>query len=279
VNCSEVQDCLSAYFDGELADNEQRAVAAHLEGCSACGEGLAVFGKLSEMSASLADPQAPSHLWHDLEAKLDNDERQKLTTVSPPSRSQRSPTRLFAVAATLLILFGLGVAGSKIWFSADENDHLSINFEHYLEEIDKNPEGAQQILLTKYDGRPTTVQQAALKLQYEPVIAKGLPSGCSLKDVYLLDMPCCTCAQAVCRCDDGQHIAVFEHDLDQPVWFADRPSINCLCEGKPTSIVQIDDRLAATWKQGNRYITVIGARNLEDVTRFVAHLSGSKSGG
>ncbi|REJ65759.1 MAG: hypothetical protein DWQ31_17645 [Planctomycetota bacterium] len=282
VNCSEVQERLSAYFDGELADEEQTAVAAHLEGCSACGEELAVFGRLSEMSASLADPQAPPALWNDLEAKLDNDEEQKpmpSVAVAPPSRSQRFPPRLFAVAATVLVAVGLGVAGYKIWFSPDEHDHLAINFEHYLEEFDKNPEKAQQILLAKYNGRPTTVQQAAAKLQYEPVIAKGLPSGCSLKDVYLLDMPCCTCAQAVCRCDDGQHIAVFEHDLDQPVWFGDRPSIDCLCDGKPTNIVQIDDRLAATWKQGNRYITIIGARDLEDVTRFVAHLSGPKPNG
>lgn len=275
MNCSEVQERLSAYFDGELADEEQTVVAAHLEGCASCGEELAVFGKLSEMSAALADPQAPSHLWNDLEAKLDNDQQQKPMPASPPSRSQRFPTRFLAVAATLLIAVGLGVVGYKMWYSADEHDHLAINFEHYLEEFDKNPEKAQQILLAKYDGRPTTVQQAAAKLRYEPVIAKGLPSGCSLENVYLLDMPCCTCAQAVCRCNAGQHIAVFEHDDDQPVWFGDRPSINCLCDGKPTNIVQIDDRLAATWKQRNRYITVIGARDLEEVTRFVAHLSDS----
>lgn len=281
MNCSEVQERLSAYFDGELADDEQTAVAAHLEGCSACGKQLAVFGRLSKMSAALTDPQSPPALWNDLEAKLDNDEEHKpmSATLAPPSRAPRFPMRLFAVAASLLVAVGLGVVGYKTWFPADEHDHLAINFEHYLDEFDKNPQKAQQVLLTKYDGRPTTVQKAAATLPYEPAIARGLPSGCSFEDVYLLDMPCCTCAQAVCRCDDSQHIAVFEHDEDQPAWFGDRPSINCLCDGKPTNIVQIDDRLAATWKQENRYITVIGARDLEDVTRFVAHLSGSKPNG
>lgn len=278
MNCSEVQDRLSAYFDGELTADEQSTVAAHLEGCSACGEELTAFGKLSEISAGLTTPQAPSHLWNELEAKLDNDAENK-PTLAPPSLLQRLPRTVVAVAASLLVAVGLGIAGYSYWFATDEHEHLAINFEHYLEEFDRNPEKAQQILLANYNGQPTTVQEAAAKLKYEPVIAKGLPSGCSLKDVYMLDMPCCSCAQAVCHCDNGRPIAIFEHDIDQPVWFGDRPSINCLCDGKPTSIVQIDDRLAATWKQGNRYVTIIGARDLEDVTRFVAHLSGPKPNG
>lgn len=279
MNCSEVQQHLSACFDGELADEVRATVGAHLENCSACAEELAVFEKLSEMSAAWKDLQAPPPRWNDLEAKLDGEEERASVPLPPPSRSQRFPARLLAVAATVLMAFGFGVFAYNARFSPDEHPHLAINFEHYLEEFDKSPEKAQQILLAQYEGRLTTVEEAASTLRYEPVIARGLPSGCSLENVYLLDMPCCTCPQAVCKCDDGRQIAVFEHHEDQPVWFGDRPTIHCLCNGKPTSIVQIDDRLAATWKQAGRYITVVGARDLEDVTRFVAHLSGSKPGG
>jgi len=280
VNCPEVQQKLSAYFDGELPNEVQVPVAAHLEDCSTCAEDLAAFGKLSDLSAALTDPQAPAHQWNDLEAKLDGEEKDSMPTPSsPPNHSQRFPARFLAMAATLLIAVGLGVANYQTWFSADKHDRLAINFDHYLEEFDQNPEKAQQILLAKYEGRPATVQQATATLRYEPAIARGLPSGCSLEDVFLLDMPCCTCAQAIYKLDDGQLIAVFEHDEDQPVWFGDRPTIDCLCDGKPTSIVQIGTRLAATWKQGNRYITIIGARDLEDVTQLVAHLSGSKPNG
>jgi hypothetical protein len=146
-----------------------------------------------------------------------------------------------------------------------------------LDEFENRPEEAQQILLTSYEGRPTSLQEAASVLGYLPVVAKGLPPGYTLDQAYLLKMPCCTCTQVVCRKVDGHSIAIFEHDTDQPMWFGHRPTLDCICHDMPTSVVQVGDQLAATWKIGQRFITIIGANDLEEVTQFVEYLSGSNA--
>ncbi len=279
MNCSEVHDQLSAYFDGELPVEVESQIASHLEECSACAQELAIYDKLSGLSASLEDPPVPVAMWEQLESEFDRKQEPIARPVSPAVRELRFSRKLWTIVALFLVATGLSFFAYREWFSHGEHDHLAINFEHYLEEFDENPHAAQQILMTKYAGQRTTIEKAAQVLKYEPVIAKGLPSGCTLESVYLLDMPCCQCAQAVCKCHGDQHIAVFEHNLDQPVWFGDRPVVNCLCHGKETSVIQVNDRLAATWKEGNRFITIIGARDLEEVTRFVAHFSGTKTNG
>ena len=114
--------------------------------------------------------------------------------------------------------------------------------------------------------------------QRHSLVTKGLPPGYTLDKVYLLKMPCCTCTQVVCRKEDGQSISIFEHDADQPVWFGRRPTVECRCHDMPTSVVQVGDRLAATWKNGQRYVTIIGANDLKEVTDFVAYLSGMNTG-
>ena len=73
-------------------------------------------------------------------------------------------------------------------------------------------------------------------------------------------------------------LCVFEHDDDQPLWFGDRPTSSKVFFGKPTRLVQVDGCLAATWQQERRHITVIGAKDVEEVTRLVAHFSEHSTG-
>lgn len=274
MNCSEVKERLSAYHDGELPPEEAAQVAAHLADCSSCAEELASFEHLSGLSRRLTDPPVPAHLWDELQAQLDAGEISKVLPWQPwPTRI---PGTLVALAAAVLLALGVG-----IFFStprhADENEQLTANFASYLEDFAERPEKAQRVLLTKYEGRPATLAEAANELGYEPLAAMGLPAGYSLENAYLLKMPCCTCAQVVCKNRRGKSIAIFEHNVDQPMWFGDRPSINCVCQDMPTSVTQVGDRLAASWKAGKRYITVIGASDLDEVSEFVAHFSGSGS--
>jgi anti-sigma factor RsiW len=44
--CEPFRDLLGAYLDGELPTDERRRVAAHAEGCAACGEALADYGRI-----------------------------------------------------------------------------------------------------------------------------------------------------------------------------------------------------------------------------------------
>ncbi len=272
MNCSEVQKHHSAYHDSELSQSEAARVAAHVAECSSCKEELASFGRLSELSRRLTDPPVPAHLWEELRSKLDAPAEPK--SVLARLLPDRVRSKLPALAATILVAAGIGGVTYQTWFSP-EYDHLAMNFAQYLDEYAKRPDNAQQVLLAKYDGRPITAEKAAKVLGYEPVATQGLPPECSLEKIYLLNMPCCTCVQILCKNKDGRSIAIFEHSIDHPVTFGDRPTIECLCHDMPTSVMQVGDRLAATWKEGQRSITIIGATDLDEVTEFVAHFKGA----
>lgn len=277
MNCSDVQQRLSAYHDGELPPAEATQVASHLAGCASCAEELASFEQLSGLSQRLTDPPVPAQLWEQLHSQLDAGE--KLTPLPVRPWLSRIPSTWVAIAATVLVLLGMGVFFSSPR-NATENRQLTANFAAYLQDFAERPEQAQQVLLAKYEGRPATFQEAAHELGYEPLAASGLPPGCSVENVYLLKMPCCTCAQVVCKNRQGKSVAIFEHNVAQPMWFGDCPSIQCICQEMPTNVTQVGNRLAATWKAGKRYITVIGASDLDEISEFVAHFGGSttKSG-
>lgn len=275
MNCSKTQECLSAYHDNELSPDAAEQVAAHLAGCPTCAEELASFQQITELSQKLTDPPVPSPRWSELQTKLDPSAQATASVVRPLAPPFTG--KIFALAATVLVAVGFwGVY--QVWFPAERHGHLAMNFSHYLEEFSERPDIAQQTLLAKYNGRPIALAEAAEALGYEPVAARGLPPGYSVKEVHLIKMPCCMCAQVICTNKAGESIAVFEHAIDQPVWFGDRPSESCLCDEVPTNVRQIGNRLAATWKEGERHITIIGATDLNEVTEFVAHFKNTSSG-
>lgn len=271
MNCSEAQSCLSAYHDGELSSEAAAEVAGHIATCPACTVELEVFRTLSSMTRRLTDPPVPTDDWERLNAKLMPNRK----NASFPASIAR---RRLAVAAAILVVSSIGVACYKAWHTSQDQFRIAQTFERFLERFDKQPETAQQILLADYEGQATTLQQAPDVLGYEPVIAKEPPPGCTSHEAYLLSMPCCRCMEIVCKQEDGHSIAIFEHDTKRPGWFGERNSIECLCHAVPTNVTQIGNELAATWKNGKRYLTVIGARDLDEVTRLVAFYSAFTSG-
>ncbi len=275
MNCAEVQERFSSFHDNQLSQDEAALVATHMTNCSSCAEELVSFQRLSGLARRLTDPPAPAHMWEELQEKLESH-------VKPSPDFSRIfqyyvSARHLALAATILVAVGMGAVAYQAWFSPGY-DHLAVNFAQYLQEFPERPDDAQQILLAKFDGRSITLAEATKILGYEPIAAKGLPPGYSLEEVHLLNMPCCTCTQVICTNKAGESIAIFEHAIDQPVWFGDRPTVECLCHDTPTSVRRVGDRLAATWKEGERYITIIGATDLNEVSDFVAHFKESNSG-
>jgi len=274
VNCSEVQERLSQFLDNELSEDEAARMASHMTNCSSCAAELTSFQQLSRMSRRLIDPSVPAHIWEGLQPKLDSPEEPNV--ILAHDRPRLIPSRFLAIAATILVAAGIGVIAYQAWDSPGQK-HLTMNFAQYVEQFSKQPEEAQQVLLANYYGRPMTLQEATDALGYEPAAAKGIPPDYTIEKVYLLKMPCCGCAQVVCKNKEGQSIAIFEHNTDQPVSFGDRPTVEYVCHDKPTSVVQMGDHLAATWKEGRRSITIIGATDLNEITKFVAHFKGTSS--
>jgi hypothetical protein len=150
-------------------------------------------------------------------------------------------------------------------------------FNQYLGEFHTHPEQAQEVLRSRYDGRPLGSGSLGTG-QFTPNAPQALPHGFTRLGTYVLDMPCCTCTQTIYKNAAGDVLALFEHSENQRMWFGNRPIIEATCDGQSTLVVQLHDRLAASWKCGPRHLTVIGARNIEQVAELVAFLDSQRSG-
>ena len=272
MDCTEVKELLSAYFDDELASEKRTAVAEHLAGCDECSTELAGFERLSELAGSLVTPMAPPQMWSQLEQQLEEDQTAQKVHLANRRPTQYFPAqRLVALAATLVVVVGLGWFGYSTWMGHDGHDGFTAEMGHYLEEFHRDPAAAQQFLLAKYDGQAVDAQQATSLVGYRPVIAEGMPDGYTVETTYVMKMPCCTCVQCLCKRSDGSTIVVFEHDDEEAKeWFGDRPEMSASCNGKQCRLVELDDRIAASWKHDKRNFTVVGLRDVAELTNLVA---------
>lgn len=262
MTCSEVREQLSAYYDGELAEPLREAVAEHLEQCARCRAEITGFRKLSELTAELRTPEPPAEMWQLLERQLD--------TGAKPVATRYVPWRVVTIAAVLLV----GASLSLLWWSMgrEESGHAEQDrsMAAFLQEFAFDPSRAQQTLVQKYEGQPLEAENAVEGLRYTPVATHAAPDGYKLQGAVVLKMPCCKCVQTIYTRGNGSAIAVFEHDDEQPAWFRPQPTITARCNGKPTTLVEVNRGLAATWKCGSRCITVIGANDINEVVRLMS---------
>jgi len=278
MKCHEAQELLSAYHDEELSGEVRTSAAEHIQSCPRCGEELAVFGEISAMAKGLDDPEPPDRIWAGIEAALDAD--REGAPISRPAAERKWSARkwrlgLFATAALVLMVTGVVWIASRTLHGPDHHHELAADFGEYLEHFPDNPDRAQEVLLAKYDGQAVDLSEAAGQLGYRPAVAAGLPENYTLDAVYVLNMPCCTCVQTICRRDDGRVFAIFEHDEEQPVRFGDRPRIETQCHGCPCSVIQADRGLVASWKANKRQLTVVGAHDLEEIADLITHFQTS----
>jgi hypothetical protein len=269
MNCSQVRELISALHDRELRPEVEAEVNDHLRGCPECSRLLSEFGDLSILAASLRNVSMVAPDWATIEAAIDD----QSWSHSPLWRWASSHAATIAIAAAVFIAATVGI--SVYIFRSDHHghEHVAVHFGQYLDEFDRNPDRAEQVLLVNYAGQPVTLDEAARHLKYQPVAPEGLPKGFTRNRVYLLKMPCCLCVQSIYSDAAGRTMAVFEHIDDQPAWFGDRPTMTVQCHGLATCLVQVDGKLAASWKRQKRVITLIGARDLEEVSQFVEFLN------
>jgi hypothetical protein len=283
MNCTQVQEQLSDYFDGELPPKGHRAVAEHLQRCSRCAAELAAFGELSSMAKQLTQPEMPE-LWTALEQQLDAESGMAPRTAPasdplcatergtrPNGNRLRRHRRLLGLAALLLIGVGIGSLAIHEAHRRGREREMAAKFHQYLDAFDQDPERAHQILLASYPARQVDPNEPARELRHRPAVSK-LPPGYRLQTTYLVDMPCCQCVHALCRRADGSLLAVIEHDASQAVSYGNRPCHNAQCNGRETCFAQLNDRLAATWEADGHFITVIGARDADEVSLLMSHL-------
>lgn len=230
-----------------------------------------MFERLSSMANALGTPVPPEQIWSQLEQQLD----QQPSAGQPATESVHwaRTWSLLALAATVLVAAGIAWSTYHSRFTHGEHDQFTADFGQYLEEFRRDPDAAQQILLAKYEHQLVDPDQAIARVGYRPVVASGLPQGYTLTSTHVMTMPCCTCVQSICKRSDGSTLAVFEHDDEETTeWFGDRPDIMARCNDVQCSLVQLDEQIAASWKHGTRHITLIGVRDVGEVSQMVAWL-------
>jgi anti-sigma factor RsiW len=137
MNCPDIKNLLSAYLDGELADELRADVSAHLERCPDCTHEFQGFEKLSRMASTLQSAVPPEHLWKRIETELD----QSLDA----DRSRRQPmawaARWFVAsprwmtAAALLVAIGISWFAYQAWTPQGKHEQFTADFSHYLTEF------------------------------------------------------------------------------------------------------------------------------------------------
>lgn len=272
MNCTEVQRLLSAYHDGELVGDRQLHVREHLSQCEQCAEDQRCFQELSTLAHAVQTPTPPAAIWDRLETELDKNTVSRLA--GGPWMWVLRDSRVLTLAATILVAAGLGWFAYGTWLRHGDHRGMVAEFGHYLEAFRRDPDEAQQMLVAKYNGKSVDSAQAFQLVGYHPVTASRLHKEFKVKSTHVLNMPCCTCVQTVCQRSDGSTVVIFEHDEDTPGWFGDRQKTMADCSGKRCRLFDVNDRIAASWKSGSRYITVIGVRDAAEVSDLVAWLEG-----
>ena len=265
MNCENARDLLSSYFDQELDPGAASAVRAHLTTCPDCARRIAEFEELSELAADVREPSVPRGVWAAIEASLAREHERQ------PGKTRWSG----ALATTLLIGASLALLGYWTWRSLDQHVQMAAVFDRYLGEFQEHPRQAQEVLRTRYGGRPMDLQAVGAG-QFTPNAPRDLPNGFERVETYLLDMPCCTCTQTIYRNPAGDILALLEHREEQRMWFGNRAGIEAQCHGQMTFLVQLKDQLAASWKCGPRHLTLIGARNVEQVSELISFLDAQR---
>lgn len=257
---------LSAYHDGELPPDTLLSIEDHCALCEVCATELLAIRQLSTMAGRLKDPTPPADLWSHIARQLPLSSRQ---VASQRSSGSWRPGRMAVLAASVVAFAAAGVA--LYWAQhrrSDPHVAMAANFSEFLTQFESHPEDATSVLAQRYAGTKVSVEEAARSLRYRPAITDVTPSGCSLESVYLMYLPCCKCIQATFRRDDGGRMDVFEHDEEQQAWFGDRPCIRAQCAGEEMSVTQLQRGLAATWKIDGHFVTVVGARDLDEIVQF-----------
>lgn len=269
IDCTSAEKLLSAFHDGELGPELQLAVQQHFESCPQCAQKIAELQEFSRIANQLAKPEVPPGIWPKLERQLSAEAQKNaeffwLISSAPAVRGLVAIALIVVVAST----------ATFVWLrqAEDDLDHVAVIFGRYLDGFDRNPAAAQQVLLSNYEGRTVSFDEAARQLRYRPAVGEKFLEGASLEALYLLKMPCCLCVQAVYRRHNGERLAIFEHVDDEPMWFGNRPAIHACCNGRSTSIVQVDGYLAASWRRHGRVLTVVGAKDVEQLPRLMASL-------
>ncbi|WP_417850236.1 anti-sigma factor family protein [Thalassoglobus sp.] len=277
MTCKNTQSLLSHFFDHQLDEQQRETISEHLEHCSDCSRVLNDYKQLSVLNQAIESPQPPANLWAKIQQDLDGQPADPAPLILTTPR--RQVARPWVVAVLLLMVFGISFVAIQSQSHDHQHTMVTIEFDEYLDSYAASPQQALKDLFSEYPQRTVSVETATKQVGYRPVVANSLPSGYTVESIQLLKMPCCECVKTMCTSDSGDPFVVFEHDAEQAIWFGHREKRQCDCGGKPTTVMEFDQQIAATWRVGKRSVSVVGLKDVQEVEKLMPYLGRDPSAG
>jgi anti-sigma factor RsiW len=103
---TEWTDKLSDYLDGELSDQEQRAVAAHVAGCVECSSTLDELRAVVERARTLAPAEPSADLWKAVADRIAVEGERPVGTLGTRRRFSFTWPELIAASILLVLVSG-----------------------------------------------------------------------------------------------------------------------------------------------------------------------------
>lgn len=265
MECREIQERLSAYHDGELPREVAETVRQHLQSCTACDAEMAAIRGMSSMMAR-SETQATPNDWPAIEARL---HPARTVSEKPVWRLMSRFWPQFAMAASVFLAIAIGLLALR-----SNTVHAdTIDMSRFVADFPNDPVHAEQVLLANYGGQSVNLSSQETRLPFRSRLASKPPADYTLKNAYVLQMPCCQCVQAIYARADGSVLCIFEHAGEQLMEFGDRPTIMAKCAGRDARLVQIENHLTAAWDAGGSRMTLVGAKDAGEVVRLVGHFN------
>lgn len=301
MNCAQVKELLSPFYDGELGDSLASNVREHVAHCPACEAELASFQQLSVCVCSAETPQPASENWQCITARLKDSSSQPVMVASSADRAgPDGANRIFTLrggrtvaaailtlAASLFLIVGLRTGKGPSPLENSPSVASAVDYGDVFQLFKQQPQLAMEKLSERYGGREVSAEQAEAMLGYRPSITADLPSHTRLVSTRVLKLPQCKCAGGKCTCGpgecncaaclcerpDGTKFLVFEQCKTQDVTFGDLPFVVARRDNRDVQFIRSDKQLAVSWIKDNRRLTAIGLKDEAEAESLMAALT------
>jgi|KBSSwiS6_1023812.scaffolds.fasta_scaffold02224_5 hypothetical protein len=152
---SDWTDRLSDYLDGELADQDHRAVAAHVASCAECARTLDELRAVVEQAQRLPPTAPPADLWSGIARRIESAEGSRPISGAFGPRRRFSFTWPELVAASLLLVLVSGLTAMR--FATNRPAGSSADLQVHPERADIVPASLDD---TEYDAAVADLQRA-----------------------------------------------------------------------------------------------------------------------
>lgn len=269
MDCEAVTEKLSAFLDGELGSSEELDVQRHLTSCETCRAEFEQFDAMGNIIRRCESCEMQLPEWDSIESRL---ERAEVLTMWPSINRSRWLVSVLVTAASIGFIWLAVSSFRNTRHGGHSHQELAVDFQDVFRLAQTDPQAAIGKLVARYQGKELDRDGTIAYLGYEPTLFQTMPVGFNRTSTHVLSMPCCKCSATVCQRQDGTSLVVFEHKNEQPVWFGDAPCIETQCAGQACKIIESAGSLAVTWKNKDRQLTMVGAKNVNEVSEWVSAL-------